>query len=90
MPNSTLVTQLFSPLMRIYRTFPPVAPYQQNFGQYPQVLSGPDLTEIDSKACYGTAVMTDTTGVVNKYCEAINHEWQSHWFSSGKSEPKLH
>jgi hypothetical protein len=27
MPNSTLVTQLFSSLMRVYCTFPPVAPF---------------------------------------------------------------
>jgi hypothetical protein len=26
MPSSALVTQLFSSLMRVYRTFPPVAP----------------------------------------------------------------
>jgi hypothetical protein len=27
MPGSAIVTQLFSSLMRVYRTFPPVAPY---------------------------------------------------------------
>jgi hypothetical protein len=27
MPSSAFVTQLFSSLMRVYRSFPPVAPY---------------------------------------------------------------
>jgi hypothetical protein len=27
MPSSALVTQLFSSLMRVYRSFPPVAPF---------------------------------------------------------------
>jgi hypothetical protein len=48
MPSSTLVTQLFSSLMRVYRTFPPVGPACGcNHEAHP-----------DNMSCFGTILIS--------------------------------
>ena len=50
MPSTALVTQLFSSLMRVYRTFPPVAPtitIGPMIAEVNAVSFGPVLTKLD-------------------------------------------
>ena len=59
MPSSALVTQLFSSLMRVYRSFPPVAPYTTD-------LSEANLIEFESAAQMRFEIVTGSLHQVEK------------------------